>query len=122
MTPLTLAVEQSNIVLVNLLLKLNSSPLIENIHGNTAIKLAYNKPFFKFLINRSIKSYTCNVLHCKVDNVLCYNNKHYIITNILAGGACSLAVLEIKDSLTQQKYIAKIKSKLSFAIADIIRK
>lgn len=110
MTPLTLAVEQNNIVVVNLLLKLKVNPLIENIHGNTAIKLACNKCFFKFLINRAIDLYTCNILDCKVDNFLCYGNKKYIITDILAGGACSLAVLEIKDLVTQQKYIAKIKS------------
>lgn len=110
MTPLTLAVEQNNINLVNLLLKLKAHPLIENIHGNTAIKLAGNRHFCKFLINRALKSYTCNMLHCKVDHIVSYNNRQYIITNILAGGACSLAVLEIKDLVTKQKYIAKIKS------------
>lgn len=110
MTPLTLAVEQNNIVLVNLLLKLKANPLIENIHGNTAVKLASNKCFCKLLINRAIKLYICNILDCKVGNILCYGNKHYIITDILTGGACSLAVLEIKDLVTQQKYIAKIKS------------
>lgn len=110
MTPLTLAVEQNNINLVNLLLKSKANPLIENIHGNTAIKLACKQRFCKFLLTRELKLYTCNILHCKENYIICYNNRKYIITNILPGGSCSLAVLEIKDLTTQQQYIAKIKS------------
>lgn len=110
MTPLTLAVEQNNINLVNLLLKSKANPLIENIHGNTAIRLACKQHFCKFLLTRALELYTCNILHCKENYIICYNNRKYMITNILPGGACSLAVFEIKDLITQQQYIAKIKS------------
>lgn len=71
--------------------------------------LAINKKFCKFLIKHASKRYTCNILHCKTNQNIIYNNKKYIVTKILFGGACSLAVLEIEDPLARQKYIAKIK-------------
>lgn len=110
-TPLTIAVYENNIYVVNMLLQLNANPFIENTHGNTALMLAVNKRFCKFLIQRASKRYTCNILHCKINQNIIYNNKQYIVTKILSGGACSLAVLEIEDSVTRKKFIAKIKCK-----------
>ncbi|MGD0465678.1 MAG: ankyrin repeat domain-containing protein [Gammaproteobacteria bacterium] len=108
-TPLTLAVENDQFRVVRALLNLDANPLVENIHGNTALKLAIDKPFCRVLVKQAIKLRSCGVLNCKDNTIYYYGNKPYKITKILPGGSCSLAVFELQDQVTSEKYIAKIK-------------
>ena len=109
-TPLTLAVEQDQFYVVRSLLNLDVNPLIENIYGNTPLKLALDKPFCKALIKQAIKKRTCSTLCCTVDAEYHYGDQHYEVTKILPGGSCSLAVIEVQDQVTCEKYIVKIKT------------
>ncbi len=108
-TPLTTAIDlnQQDIFLELLLLKAN--PLIENTHGNTALSLSYDKPFYLKKIQQAIKDNTQRTLDCQVNKYFFYDNKKFIITRILHEGSCSLVAFELLDANNLDKYFAKIK-------------
>jgi len=109
-TPLTLAVEKNNGPIILSLITLGANPFVENIHGNTALSLAMQNPCFLRIIQISIEHQTCKILKCNINTEFYYDNKKYKIIKIIPGGSCSLAAIEIEDSITLERYFAKIKS------------
>lgn len=112
-TPLTLSIERNQNELVIELLQLKANPLMENIHGNTALSLLLHNSSSSCLatVKQAIENKTCATLDCITNKYFCYDNKTFIITKVLAkGGACSLAAFELQDCRNSQKHFAKIKT------------
>ena len=110
-TPITAAIDSNQQEILLELLMLKANPLIENIHGNTALTLSKNKPLYLQIVEDFIKAKTCDFLDCDIGKCFHYDGKTFQINTLVLEGSCCLVAFELQDCSTLEKYFAKVKSK-----------
>lgn len=108
-TPITLAIEKNQQDILLELLRLKANPLIENIHGNTALSLSKDKPYCLQMIEQAIEPKVCRFVDCDINKCFYYDGKQFKITKLVLEGSCCLVALNYKIVILCKHTLQKLK-------------
>ncbi len=111
-TPLTLAVEQGLLSVVQELLALGANPVFVNPHGYAPLHLTLDQEL-QSVIKEAVRAHTCAEINCAVGEKFKHNGKLYTVTRVIRGGSNSIKVFEVENLLSGERLILKVKPAIS---------